>query len=154
MSIGLNSTNTGNLVLAIYNSGGTTRLGYTSPFSQAAGTNTQSLVSSVSIVSGTQYLLAVETSGFYIDAYNNGAGTFVDPYDYITYSSPPPSTMTLGTNWGNGYSSLSANGATGGGPPPSQFFFGENHRGVPFKTAGALGALSWIISRRNRLKSV
>lgn len=113
MSVGINSTNTGSLVLAIYNSAGTTLLGYTNPFTAVVGTNTKSLVGPVSITSGTQYLLTVETSGFYIDIRNNGAGTFVDPYDYITYSSPPPSTVTLGTDWGNGYPSLSADGSTG-----------------------------------------
>lgn len=152
MSVGLNSTNTGNLVLAIYNSGGTSRLGYTNPFAQAVGTNTQSLVSSVPITSGTQYLLAVETSAFYIDIYNNGGATFSDPYDYITYSSPPPGTMTLGTDWGNGFPSLSANGTTGGGNQPGQFFLSETGLKVPSIAVAMFMPLSWILERRRKLK--
>jgi hypothetical protein len=34
----------------------------------------------------------------------------------------------------------------------SQFFLSEHRRRVPFKSAGALAALAWVVNRRNRLR--
>ena len=141
----------GPFLLAIYNAAGTTLLGYTNPFTPAVGTNTAALVSAVSIASGTQYLLSIVSSSNSIDCYTTGSG-YNDYYNNITYSSPPPSTFTLGSKAGNGFISITAQSSSTFTPEPVD----SNGKllisnGKIVTGALMLMPLSWTINRRNKL---
>lgn len=117
MSVGLNTSPGANIVLCIYNSTGTTLLGYTNAFAGAAGTNTANLVSGVSIVSGTTYFLGCEVNSASLDPFVTGSGTN-DFTPAVSYSSPPPSNISpLGAAGGNGSISITASGTVSSSSP-------------------------------------
>lgn len=161
------------LILAVYDSAATTLLGTSSEVtSSVSGWNHVTFSPSVSIVSGTTYTLAICADDT-ASSWDVGSGaTAGSPWHYFNptsaYFPTPPASLTItgaGTaNTLSAYVTSAAAAVQHGHPsvivpfgstnmPWAERFFAANSPKLNAKALAMFMPLSWVIGRRNKLRS-
>lgn len=116
------------IVLAIYNSAGTTLLGHTGILSAAvAGILSSATNVGVSVINGTSYVLAFQADSGNVWPYTNGTSTFITEDDTAQTLGTMPASLTSSTSNGVGLPSIWGSSSGGGGSPilvPRQMLLG------------------------------